>query len=158
MDPNTITFLSDSERNRVEKSITSFFKHNTTTEKKKNSTKEKNSLADLAEACGVTIDNTKKKNKKLTIREEIDHYKTTCTKSKLKFEEYWHSKASFLSLLASLVRKYCAIPASSVASESAFSIANFIQRKERSALSEDTLRSSMLLRQKDMIKKISIDS
>ena len=49
-------------------------------------------------------------------------------------------------MLASLVRKYLIIPASSVSSESAFSVANFIQRKERSTLSSKALKKSIILK------------
>ena len=49
-------------------------------------------------------------------------------------------------MLASAVRKYCIIPASSVAVESAFSEANFIQRKERSSLSSKNLRYTLVLK------------
>jgi hypothetical protein len=48
--------------------------------------------------------------------------------------------------LARLVRHYCIMPMTSVASESAFSMAGYIQRKHRSSLSATTLRYSMLLR------------
>ena len=47
------------------------------------------------------------------------------------------------------------IQASSVASESAFSIANYVKRKERSALSAENLRYSMFLREKQIIEKFS---
>jgi hypothetical protein len=100
----------------------------------------------------------KNKDKKLTIREEINYYKLNCCQKKVSLEEYWHNKASHLPMLASLVREYCAIPATSVASESAFSIANFIQRKERSGLSEETLRSSIILRQKDLLEQICFEN
>jgi hypothetical protein len=49
-------------------------------------------------------------------------------------------------MLASAVRKYCIIPASSIAVESAFSEANFIQRKERSSLSSKNLRFTLVLK------------
>jgi hypothetical protein len=46
------------------------------------------------------------------------------------------------------------IQASSVASESAFSIANYIQRKERSSLSAENLRYSIFLREMAKIEKL----
>ena len=70
------------------------------------------------------------------------------------FEEFWAKKAKKMPILAAIAKRFCAIPASSVASESAFSIANYIQRKERSGLSEETLRSSIMLRQQQIFEKI----
>jgi hypothetical protein len=53
---------------------------------------------------------------------------------------------SILHTRATIVRKYCIIPSSSVPSESAFSVANFIQRKERNSLSSKCIKYSMVLR------------
>jgi hypothetical protein len=108
-------FLSDADKRKVEKSIISCFKGTTveqnqqtdsrTTIEMATKKKEKNSLADLAKVCGVAIENPNKKDKKLSIREEIEHFRATCTQSKVRFDEYWHNKASHLPMLASLVKK-----------------------------------------------------
>jgi hypothetical protein len=42
--------------------------------------------------------------------------------------------------------KYCIVPSSSVAVESSFSDANFLQRKERSSLPSKNLRYSSVLK------------
>ena len=57
-------------------------------------------------------------------------------------------------MLSSLVKKYCIISASSVPSESDFSIGNFIQRKERSSLSAEMLKYSILLRETFKIENL----
>ena len=67
---------------------------------------------------------------------------------------YWRDHERKLPKLSSLVRKYGMIQASSVASESAFSIANYIQRKERSSLSAKNLRYSIFLRDMPKIDKL----
>ena len=50
-------------------------------------------------------------------------------------------------ILTAFVRRYSLIPAASVPSEAAFSIANFIQRKERSVMSSKMLRISMIMKE-----------
>jgi aminopeptidase C len=64
----------------------------------------------------------------------------------LDLSSFWKKNCTQLPLLASLVRKYLIIPASSVSSESSFSVANFIQRKERSALSSKSFKQAIILR------------
>jgi len=63
------------------------------------------------------------------------------------FSKYWQSYSGQLPILAVFVQHYSIIPASSVSSEAAFSIANYYQRKERSNLSSKSLRYSMILRE-----------
>jgi hypothetical protein len=55
-----------------------------------------------------------------------------------------------------LAKRLCIIPSSSVPSESAFSIANFIQRKKRSALSASQLKYSIMLRDEIKVKSLKI--
>ena len=55
-------------------------------------------------------------------------------------------------LLSKLVRNYCITHASSVPSDSAFSMANYIQRKQRSSLSSKQLRYQMLLKDKLVVE------
>ncbi|CAF4788840.1 unnamed protein product, partial [Rotaria sp. Silwood2] len=62
------------------------------------------------------------------------------------FQEYWNKIQHYLPILTRMVRHFCIMPITSVASESAFSMAGCIQRKQRSSLSATTLRYSMLLR------------
>lgn len=47
-------------------------------------------------------------------------------------------------------------PASSVSSESAFSVANYLARKERSSLSPESLRMTMLLIEEEKLKSIHL--
>ena len=93
-----------------------------------------------------------------TIKEEIAFY-INCLNDlrdagvgEIKFSEFWYKNEKNMPLLATLVRKYCFIPATSVASESAFSVAGYVNRKERSSLSSDNLTYSMLLRDYSKIK------
>lgn len=103
--------------------------------------------------CGVSSNTSNVSAKILSIKEELAQY--ISTKSKYSdISAYWRDNELKLPKLSSLVRKYCIIQASSVASESAFSIANYIQRKERSSLSAENLRYSMFLRQIETIEKL----
>ena len=82
----------------------------------------------------------------LSIKEELSMYVSTYKQSK-DFESFWNEKQNMLPTLSLLVRRYSIIPATSVASESAFSVAGYIQRKQRASLSPTTLRYLMLLKQ-----------
>jgi len=86
-----------------------------------------------------------------SIKDEISYFTSSLRKIKsVDFAEYWQSNKDNLPLLYSKVLDTCIIPATSIASESAFSVAGFIQRKERSSLKPKTLRYSII--SKDFIK------
>lgn len=72
------------------------------------------------------------------IQTELQYYKKDVADNELSFSLFWKKNCSKLPLLASAV--------SSVAAKSAFSEANFIQRKERSSLSSKNLRYSIILK------------
>ncbi|CAF1266803.1 unnamed protein product [Rotaria sordida] len=67
------------------------------------------------------------------------------------FDNFWNAYQHDLPKMAALVRAFNIIPASSVASESLFSIAGYVKRKHRSSLASDTLRHSMVLRDCDIV-------
>jgi hypothetical protein len=69
---------------------------------------------------------------------------------------FWRINQDLLPMLSFLVRRFCIIPASSVPSESASSVANFIQRKERSALSASQLRYSIMLRDEAKVINLNV--
>jgi hypothetical protein len=83
--------------------------------------------------------------KTFTVHQEIGYYISSIDKT-TEFQEYWKKNQHHLPILSRLVRHYCVIPMTSISSESAFSIAGYIQRKHRCSLSATTLRYSMLLR------------
>jgi hypothetical protein len=161
LDPSTYKYLKEQEKEDAEKEINKLFKSNRRTQNvvytqinsspsqtDNNINKAANELELLAEMCGYNASSQpqkKTKTKSLTIKEEIGAYSSA--NKELDFSTFWSTKSNELPLLTSFVKKYCAIPASSVASESAFSIANYVQRKERSSLSSKNLRYSMILRE-----------
>lgn len=87
-------------------------------------------------------------SKQLSFKEEICHYMSTIrtVPSGTTFSQYWCQNEMFLPNLSKLAKYYSCIPCTSVPSESAFSVAGYIQRKNRMALSSTALRYSMVLR------------
>jgi hypothetical protein len=123
-----------------------------------NDSKTSAEMFSFDKVCGVaqTITNSKATGKVLTIKEELALY----ISMKSQYSDltvFWRENEQKLPKLSSLMRKDCMIQASSVASESAFSIANYVKRKERSALSAESLRYSMFLREKLIIEKLFLD-
>ena len=119
--------------------------------------KEKSSrseeIYDFNKICGILSNISNVSLKILSTKDELAKYIST----KNQYSDiyaYWRDYKHKLPKLSSLVRKYCMIQASSVASESAFSIANYIQRKERSSLSAENLRYSIFLREMLKIEKL----
>ncbi|CAF1514071.1 unnamed protein product [Didymodactylos carnosus] len=114
-------------------------------------TKKQNSQIDIFLFIrGLSIDSTAVMDtdkKILFVREELANY-VSRVKPDFKFETFWSENKHDLKCLASLVCRYNVIPATSVASESAFSIAGYIQRKQRASLLSSTLKYSMFLRDK----------
>ena len=105
-------------------------------------------------SCGFTVENENFSSKKgYTLKQELAYYLTSRQDNPLDISSYWRNNSSKLPLLASLVRKYCIIQATSVASESRFSIANYVGRKERASLSSRNLRFSMILREEPKFEK-----
>lgn len=92
----------------------------------------------------------------LTIQQEIATY-TSSTKESADFEQYWKKHHRQLPRLAGLARRFCIMTATSVASECAFSIAGYVQRKQRSSLSPAALRYSMVLRESDLIQNMATE-
>ena len=86
------------------------------------------------------------KPKALTLKQEFSLYVST-SKPMEDFQTYWNEKQSALPILSSYARRYNCIPTTSVASESAFSVAGYIDRKQRASLSTTTLRYLMLLKE-----------
>jgi hypothetical protein len=83
---------------------------------------------------------------------------TNSIKTKQSFKEFWSTHRHSFPRLVTLVNRYCIVPATSVASESAFSISGFIARKQRSSLSSRTLRHLLVLKyRKNLLKFQSND-
>jgi len=105
-------------------------------------------LDEFYRLCGVPLSSNLHAasiNKQLSFKEELCHYMSTA-RSYSNFSDYWRQHEANLPQLSKFVKRYCCIPATSISSEAAFSIAGHIQRKSRSSLSSTTLRYLMILR------------
>lgn len=92
--------------------------------------------------------------RKRSLREQLAFYVDRVQEWKV-FEGFWNLHHRDLPDMASLARSYNIAPASSVASESLFSIAGYVQRKHRSSLAANTLRYSMVLRDRNVLASIN---
>ena len=91
-----------------------------------------------------------------TLDEELSAYIAAARPLDVKnFKEFWMSYEKALPRLAQLVKRTHIIPATSVASESLFSIASFLNRKQRSALSSRTLRYLLVLKDRHQLEKLN---
>ncbi len=164
LDPNTLKYLSEEQISEAEKNITKHFTgRNNTQSQRKSDEKitpcvEAKVLAEFATMCGLT--SSKDGNSNLTIKQELTAYQfhaSRNTTEKYDFQHIWHQHATGLPKLAGLVRRYNCIPATSVPCESSFSIAGYINRKERSSMSSRSLRYSMCLLSAEQLKKVEFD-
>ena len=107
--------------------------------------------------CGVVAREETSKEKNLNIKQELVIFNQIreCGQS-WTLQDFWQQNGKKMPLLSRVVREYCVSPASSVGPEASFSVANYINRKERSSLSSRNLRYSMLLREKNTIEKSPI--
>ncbi|CAF0881740.1 unnamed protein product [Didymodactylos carnosus] len=102
--------------------------------------------------CGMLLTPTRKVTPpslltSTTIKQEISLY-SIISKMNYDLSLFWLEYGRELPLLSTLVKKYLAIPATSVASESTFSQANNFTRKNRLSLTSATTRLSMFLKDK----------
>ena len=89
----------------------------------------------------------------MTLDEEISAY-VEAARSANNFQSFWISHEKSLPRLAQLVRRTHIIPATSVASEALFSVASFLNRKQRCALSSRTLRYLLVLKDRHLLDKL----
>ena len=163
LDPSIYNFLSDADRQSAKKLISQQINHfepdrglpiqATTTPKV---TTKSEVLGHLASLCGHTVDGSlamTANGKQMTIDEEISTY-VKSARSSNEFEKFWCNHHADMSRLARVVRRLNGIPATSVASESLFSTAGFLNRKQRSSLSSSALRHCIVLKDKHMLQKL----
>jgi len=158
LDPVNLKWLNQDEINNTEKDLVNIFKNKPApplqnTQKNDfgpNLAKIKSNQTaaeKLASSLGLIVSQVAPiQTDDKRIQDEISFYRKEVSSNNLSFSNFWKKNSSSIPMLASAVRKYCIIPASSIAVESAFSEANFIQRKERSSLSSKNLRFTLVLK------------
>jgi len=102
----------------------------------------------LFNKCGISCctTNTGAKNT-LTIHQELAKL-ASIPKDDYDYATFWQEHGSSMPNLAILARKYLAISATSVPSESAFSVSNYVLRKNRLALTSRNVKYTMFLKDK----------
>jgi len=87
------------------------------------------------------------KQRPLTLRQEAAKFESF-DKEEYSFATFWRKYEHCLPLLSKMARRYGSVPASSVPSESTFSVAGYTARKTRSSLSAKNLKYSIFLKDK----------
>ncbi|CAF2967829.1 unnamed protein product [Rotaria sp. Silwood2] len=94
-------------------------------------------------------------NKRATIIHEFHNYRKYAAEFNLKHKPdatsaiiFWRTHGDTFSILKELAKKMLSTPATSVPSESCFSISSFLGRKERARLTGENLSSSVFLKDK----------
>ena len=117
-----------------------------------------NFLKECGEEEPITIESTKEKSKRIMINEELKYFKSAVQAFNDDVEpsawsaiNFWKMNKDRLPLLTHLAKIHLSTCATSVPSESAFSISSYIARKERSRLSSKNLAFSVFLKDKVFI-------
>jgi hypothetical protein len=110
-------------------------------------------------ACGeeevILTGTAKEKSKRVSINDEIKRYKIAVQQFNIKAEpsgtsalQFYQTHHDQFQLLSNLAKIHLATCATSVPSESAFSLSSYIARKERARLSGENLCYSVFLKDK----------
>ena len=86
-------------------------------------------------------------------KEEMAFY-VDRVQGKHSFEQFWNRYKNDIPGMMDLVQSYNIRPATSVPSEGLFSVANYVQRKQRSSLAPKTLKYTMLLRDQQLLSDL----
>ena len=89
----------------------------------------------------------------MTLDEEISTYVKSAI-SVENFQEFWIENGKRLPRLANLVHTVNIIPAASISSEALFSVASYINRKQRSSPSSKTIRYLLVLKNQHSIDQL----
>ncbi|CAF2422607.1 unnamed protein product [Rotaria sp. Silwood2] len=122
----------------------------TTNQTSKEGAKEK-----FAKLCGISTTTTTSStyDRRLSLDEELCYYVQAIADAK-QFNTFWIENDSKLPNLANIVRQICAIPATSISSETAFSLSGYLCRKQRTSLGSKSIRHSMILKYRPWLDKL----
>lgn len=105
-------------------------------------------IKNLYSKCGITTNmNVTGSAKTPNIQQELAKL-ASIPKDEYGFNTFWREHGKAMPTLLTLARKYLAISASSVPSESTFSVANYVLRKNRLSLTGRNLKYTMFLKDK----------
>ena len=120
-------------------------------------TRKSNSIQSFLSTVGKSQSRVKSTNAPVNIADELAAYRSLAIREYNDIVEkgkehdvfsFWRSHQGQLRCLASLARKHLITPATSVPWESAFSVASFLGRKERSRLNPHNLAPLVFLKDK----------
>ena len=112
--------------------------------------KKDNAKHRMNQLAGVRV--IQSQSRPMTIDVEISLF-TSTIKTHTSFQGFWVKHRTSFPRLVYLLHRYCIIPVTSVASESAFSISGYIARKQRLSLSSKTLRHLLVLKYRKNLDK-----
>lgn len=120
--------------------------------------KKLSAIEDFLQSIGEIVVTEEEKSGRAVIVEEIHNYRSLMikfiknhTKKAMSCFTFWQTYEFTLPFLFSLAKRYLCTPATSVPSESAFSISSYVARKERSRLSAQNLEMTMFLKVRVLI-------
>ncbi len=116
---------------------------------------KRNPFDKLATSCGFSITSSAKK-RPMTLNKEISNY-IKAARDADDFQQFWALHGKELPHLSNLVRRTNVIPATSISSEAVFSVASFLQRKQRSSMLSTTLRYLLVLKNRQVLEKFEKD-
>ena len=108
----------------------------------------KSKIKSFREKCGVISDIDSRMKKTYGINQELLRYECIESTDNDTFDTFWKRNSPILPILSDMARRYGCIPATSVPSESSFSIAGYLVRKTRTSLTAKNLKYSMFLKDK----------
>ncbi|CAF3948484.1 unnamed protein product [Rotaria sp. Silwood1] len=161
LDPKTYPLLNDNDRKTAKKLIFKKLKNtaainvNLPPTSTNSTANQSNPLYQLAIICGhaVSFTSSSISQQSITLDEELSTY-IQSVRTATSFQEFWSSNEKLLPRLARLVRRTNISPITSIASEALFSVANFLNRKQRSGLSSRTLRYLLVLKNRHLLDKL----
>lgn len=128
-----------------------------------NPPKKLSAFEEFLAACGedddaTVSDNVKERSKRILINEELKYYKLAVQEfnisvipSTFSAIKFWKLNKDRFPLLSHLAKIYLTACATSVPSESAFSVSAYLARKERARLSPENLAYTVFLKDKVLI-------
>jgi hypothetical protein len=169
-DPYGLSVLTQKEISSIERQLKSSFRHSSIQEQQNVSTSsmkcKQNALRKFLDSINSTSRPTSSSGKisSIAFTNGIKKYRQLAISFALDEDDgkttllFWQQNKHLLPNLASLARKYLATPATSIASESAFSKSAYYGRKERANLQGDTLAQSVFLKDKLFMEKQNTSS
>lgn len=110
-------------------------------------------IEDFLQSIGQVVTTEDEKSGRAVIIEELHNYRSLVSKfiknhgkKETSCFKFWRTYEFTIPYLFSLAKRYLCTPATSVPSESAFSISSYVARKERSRLSTRNVEMTMFLK------------